>query len=496
MSYSALFPATTSQTLEGRLAAYASLYVPALLAWVFSFDPLLSFGIAWAGSWGILWMSMTGRVRPLPGDRTWMQQLFRPLFLSQIMFFGLFCLGPVFYMWDLVATGGIVYGIEGEIRRTAAAQRYYVLGHAAFVHGILALMDYRHSGEWSVEAPVSMTRLFLYAAGGALALFFVFANFPGLGQFAGKCQYLFVAAAILSFAYAVREGSVLEFIVAGALYGFVLFEVILSGWKHQIILVIGLLLVALFPTYKRTVGVAGAVIAIMFVTLLPAYNNVFRQLSWQENMSPQQAAQFAFDRATSGQMDVGRVSWQFLTNRLTTVSLFTDYMESVPGQRPYYGFTTVEQAAYALIPRVFWPGKPNTEELVMERVYSNTNVRAGSRVSAKPLIVVDGYLAGGWIGVLLSCLALGGVASVASRWAEHWFGGYEIGSQLVFTGLFARVLFVASFEFLFNALFWSFVLMGVLAAGLWLTGFLMWRPGPRSSPRAPTPTSSSASIRV
>jgi len=496
MSYSALLGASSSQTLEGRFAAYAMLYVPALLAWLFAFDPLLSFGIAWAGSWWILWMSMSGRIRPLPGDRPWAEQLFRPLFLSQIMFFGLFCLGPVFYMWDLVAAGGGLQGIGEEIQRTAAAQRYYVLGHAAFVHGILALMDYRRSGEWSVEVPIPMTRLFIYAAGGAFTCYFLFENIPGLGQFTGKFLYLFVVAVILGFAYAIRNGSVLDVLMAGGVYGFILIEVILSGWKHQIILVVGLLLLALFPAYKRTVGVAGVVIAIAFVTLLPAYNSVFRQLSWQENMNPQRAAQVAFDRATSGQMDLGRVSWRFLTSRLTTVSLFTDYMESVPSQRPFYGLTTAEQAVYAIIPGVLWPSKPNTEELVMERVYQNTSVRSSSSVSAKPLIVVDGYLAGGWIGVLLSCLALGGVASVASRWAERWFGGYEVGSQLVFTGLFARVLFVASFEFLFNALFWSFVLMALLALGLWLTGVLMWGPGHRSSQQVATSAPNSPSMRV
>nr|WP_251961507.1 hypothetical protein [Salinibacter ruber] len=457
--------------------------MPALLAWVFAFDPQLSFGIAWVGSWWILWMSMTGRIRPLPADRTWDQQLFRPLFLSQIMFFGLFCLGPVFYMWDLVAGGGVVQEIGAEIQRTAAAQRYYVLGHAAFVHGVLALMDYRRSGEWSVEIPISMTRFFLYATGGAFTCYFLFANIPGLGQFAIKCQYLFVVGVILAFAYAVRNGAMLDLLVSGGLYGFILIQVLLSGWKHQIILVIGLLLLALYPAYKRTIGLTGGVLVIVFITLLPAYNSIFRQLSWQENMDPQQAAQLAFNRATSGEVDIGRVSWQFLTTRLTTVSLFTDYIQSVPAQRPHYGFKTVEQAAYSVIPGVFWPSKPNTERLVMERVHPNTDIRPGSRVSAKPLIVPDGYLAGGWVGVLLACFVLGSVASIASRYAERWFGGYEIGSQLVFTGLFARVLFVASFEFLFNALVWSFVLMGILAFGLWLTGVLRSRSDHRSTRR-------------
>jgi hypothetical protein len=418
---------------------------------------------------------MTGRVRPLPDDRPWTQQLFRPLFLSQVMFFGLICLGPIFYLWDLAATGSVVATVESEIRRTAAAQRYYVLGHAAFVHGLLALMDYRRSGEWALNVRVPMARIFLYGAAGALVFAVLFGVVPGLGQFAGKFRYLFVVASILGFAYALRKGNTAMMIVGGALYGYIFLEVLLSGWKHQIILVVGLLLLALFSTYKRTVGVAGVVLALSFVTLLPAYNSVFRQLNWQENVNAQQAAQVAFNRVTSGKIDIGNASWRFLSNRLTTVSLFTDYIQDVPGRRPHYGLSTVKQAVVAIIPGVLWPAKPNTEERVMQRVYENTSIRPGSRVSAKPLIVIDGYLAGGWIGVFLACFVLGGVASMASRYAERWFGGYEIGGQLIFTGLFARVLFVASFEFLFSALFWSFVLMALLAFGFWSVGVLRWQ---------------------
>jgi hypothetical protein len=344
--------------------------------------------------------------------------------------------------------------------------------------------------------PTSMARLFLYAAAGALTAHFLFANIPGLGQFAGKLRYLFVVATILGLAYAIRNGSTLDFVAAGALYGFILIEVIMSGWKHQIILVVGLLLLALFPTYKRTVGTAGIILIIIFATLLPAYNEVFRQLNWQRQTNPERAAQIAFDRVISGEVDIGRESWRFLSNRLTTVGLFTDYIESVPNRRPFYGFTTIEQAVYAVVPRVLWSSKPNTEELVSERVHQNTRIRSNIRVSAKPLIVVDGYLAGGWIGVLLSCLVLGGVASVASRCGEYWFGGYEIGSQLIFTGLFTSILFVASFEFLLNALFWSFVLMALLAFGLWLTGVLVWGPGHRSSQQVATSAPSSPSMRV
>jgi len=452
---------------------YLLLYLPAAVAWIGTFDPVLSFASAWIGSWWILWVSMTGRVQPLPSDRTWAQQLFRPLFLSQVMFFGLFCLGPVFYMWDLTATGGAQMAVGNEIQRTAAAQRYYVLGHAAFVHGILLLMDYRRSGEWTLGLQIPLPKLFLYGVGGFLAAMVLFGALPGVGQFVIKFRDLFVVSALLACAYAVRRGHLPLAIPSALLCGYILFEALLSGWKHQTILVVGLFLVLLYPKYKKTVIVGGSIIVIAFVTLLPAYNSVFRDLNWSGNVEAQEAAQEAFDRVVSGEINVEAASWSFLEGRLSTVSLFTDYIQSIPDRNPYYGVSMVQQAMYSVIPRVLWPSKPNTEEVVMQRVLENTYIRSSSSVSAKPLIVPDGYMAGGGVGVWVACFLLGCVASIASRLAERWFGGYEVGGQLVYTGLFARNLFTSSFEFLFNALLWSFVLMGVIAVGLWLAGVLL-----------------------
>jgi hypothetical protein len=390
------------------------------------------------------------------------------------MFFGLFCLGPVFYMWDLTATGGAQMAVGNEIQRTAAAQRYYVLGHAAFVHGILLLMDYRRSGEWTLRLQIPLPKLFLYGAGAFLAAMTIFGALPGLGQFIIKFRDLFVVSALLACAYSVRRGHLPVAIPSALLCGYILFEVLLSGWKHQIILVVGLFLVLLYPKYKKTVIVGGSIIVIAFVTLLPAYNSIFRELNWGRDVDAQKAAQEAFDRVVSGEMGLKAASWSFLKGRLSTVRLFTDYIESIPDRNPYYGFTTVQQAMYSVIPRVLWPSKPNTEEVVMQRVLESTYIRSSSSVSAKPLIVPDGYIAGGGVGVWLACFLLGSVTSLASRLAERWLGGYEVGGQLVYTGLFAWNLFTSSFEFLLNALFWSFVLMGVITVGLWLTGML-WR---------------------
>ena len=488
-------PNTSSRTMRRQAAStdwlpYVGLYVPALVAWMLVPAPVVSYGVAWAGSGWILWLSMTGRVRPLPGDRTWDEQLFRPLFLTQGMFAAYLCLSSVFYVWDVVALGGgelVGAGAATDIEYLAAAQRYSVLGHAALVHGILATMDYRRSGEWTITLDLPRPRLFLAAGVGAVVAGFVVGQLPGLGQFVGKLRALAAVAGILGFAYALREGDFLMMVLGVGLYGWILVESLLSGWKEAPIVAVGLLLIALYPTYKRATVVAGVGAVVVLVSLLPAYNATFRQLNWERGVPAEEAAQEAIERIESGQVDPSETAWGFLTGRLTLVNMVAQYVEHTPEQRPYYGLSIVTQGVRAVIPKALWPDKPATERIVMERVYENRVVSPASSTSAKPPVIADGYLSGGALGVFLVCFVLGCVAGSASRMAERWFDGYEVGGQIVYVGLFGAALLTASIEYLMNTLFWSFVLMALLAGGLWLSGLLH-----RTNPRTARPSSAPA----
>jgi len=80
-------------------------------------------------------------------------------------------------------------------------------------------------------------------------------------------------------------------------------------------------------------------------------------------------------------------------------------------------------------------------------------------VSAKPPLVTDGYLSGGPVGVLVLFLLLGAFAEWAAAKAEDWFGGYQVGTCLIFTGLFQVLWRPNCFEFLLNSLVWSTVFM-------------------------------------
>jgi hypothetical protein len=203
---------------------------------------------------------------------------------------------------------------------------------------------------------------------------------------------------------------------------------------------------------------------------------VVRGLNWQGNVEASEAAEVALERVLSNDTPMAKVNWRFLTNRFSEIGMFTDYIDYVPEERPYYGLTLVGHGAMGIVPRVVWSGKPDMERLAMERVYEAGVVEEYSSVSAKPKLVVDAYLSGGTFGVFLGCLLYGMLASWASRLAERWFGGYLLGSGLVYTALFKVFWLTNSVEYFFNTVFWSFLLMAFLFGGGRLLGILVPAP--------------------
>jgi hypothetical protein len=155
-------------------------------------------------------------------------------------------------------------------------------------------------------------------------------------------------------------------------------------------------------------------------------------------------------------------NWDFLTYRLSEIDMFTKYVESTPEKVDYYGTQILKQSAIVLVPRVFWPSKPVTEDLVMQRVYDAGVVNRNSDVSAKPAFIVDAYLSYGSIGIFICLFAYGAIAQIISQKCEYLFGGYTLGTALIFSGLFQIMWRGLSFEFLINAVFWSYITMLVI----------------------------------
>ncbi len=130
------------------IAKYILLYIPWLLAILFNAYPVLSYLIAWLGSFFIFYVTLSGKVQELPTDRRIADQLMRPLFLVQIVFAGFMCCTSFFYFLDVMGyedfhkSQSLVLLNQTRLDYTAQCQRYYCLAHAAFVTGVLTFMNY------------------------------------------------------------------------------------------------------------------------------------------------------------------------------------------------------------------------------------------------------------------------------------------------------------------------------------------------------------------
>src|ERR1700744_3223669 len=117
------------------------LFVPWLLSLALSSNYELSYFIAWLGSFLILFLLLTGWVKPLPCDLTVSEQLMRPIFLVQIIFAGYMACTSIFYFMDALGYQDFkklsyVLPDQARVQLSAQCQRFYCLGHAAFVTGI------------------------------------------------------------------------------------------------------------------------------------------------------------------------------------------------------------------------------------------------------------------------------------------------------------------------------------------------------------------------
>ncbi len=126
---------------------YIYLYLPWVLSIIIP-HAQTSFLVAWIGSFFIFYITMTGKIKSVPIDVSFSQQILRPLFLLQIIFAGYMACSSIFYFLDSIGYTYFSYtGTYNAINKAtpqtiAACQQYYVLGHAALAHAILLAMNY------------------------------------------------------------------------------------------------------------------------------------------------------------------------------------------------------------------------------------------------------------------------------------------------------------------------------------------------------------------
>lgn len=458
---------------------YLFLYAPFLLALLFESKPHVSYLVAYAGSYFIFYLSYSGHLKKLPNDLPITEQLLRPIFLLQIIFAGYMACTSIFYYLNAL---GFQYGnyvgskfFRGDIVYTAIAkvQTYYVLGHAAFVHGILVAMRYPIEKKHTLFTH-SMSNLLLAISLICLPLSYAFGRIGGLNQFSVQLSGLSFVAGTIALAFSLREKKKTNILIAGTLFGINLIQALGSGFKEPIIISVLLLGVYLFPVYgKKVVPIFGVLLVALFF-ILPTFINNFRQLA-ASGYTAMEARDQSIDVLLEDENLVTNLqddNWAFLTMRLSEMDMFIKYVNSTPYYVPYYRFTLVQQAFKTLVPRALWSSKPDMEMQVMERVYKSGVIVRGTQVSAKPAFIVDCYLSAGMLGIVIGLFLYGYIAQWIANKAEEYFAGYFLGTAVIFAGLFQIFWRGNSLEFMFNAIFWSFITMYIIYVILKARGIL------------------------
>ena len=439
------------------------LFIPFFISLAFTSVPEVSYLIAWSGSFFIILVSFLGFIRPFSESGKILDKPMRPLVLTHLIFSGYMAISSIFYFlrvtghYYLVKDEFAVVDV-GELLLVAECQRYYCLGHAAFVVGLFINMNYKFEPRYKIEVvnisgfTLSLTYFF------SILVFFV-QLMPGLSQFSMLFSGLSVVASVISLAYAIPEGKPIQIAIAGFLFITNEINALTSGWKEAVIVPIIMLGTYLYPSYKKSVTFAIPVVLGVYFYFIPTYNNIIRNLSWSGELDGKSAALVAVESLRNGDEDVADNNWEFLTGRLSEISMFTIYVKEVPKNMDYFGSKIIEQALVNIIPRFLFPEKPVTEILVMERVVAVGVISELSIVSAKPPPIADGYMSGGIVGVFFTCFLIGAFASWASSKAEYLFGNYLFGSGLIYTGLFQILWRGNCFEFMANSLFWGTIVM-------------------------------------
>jgi len=444
------------------------LYLPWCLSLLLSNSPSTAYFIAWLGSFLIFYLTLSGKIVPLPDDRSFSEQIMRPIIFVQIIFAGYTCCTSIFYLLDTYGYDNfraptVLFVVDQtKLYYIAKCQQYYCLGHAALVSGMILFMRYPIKPKFKVESG-SIANLLLLAALVALPFSIICSKIPGFSQFSNQFTSLSFIAGTLALAFAIPLKKVANTIISLLLYFSNFYAALTSGYKEPIILSVLVLGIFLYPSYKKLITIIFVPALFLLFYILPTYAGIFRQSAWAEGASVEDASQLALDAALNSGDNTTDTNWTFLVYRLSEIDKFTGFVQSTPEKIDFYGFDLLKQSLIAIVPRIFWPSKPITEDLVMQRVYDAGVVNKNSQVSAKPAFIVDAYLSGGGFGVFLSLFIYGALAQVISQKAEQLFGGYLLGTALIFSGLFQIFWRGLSFEFIVNTVFWAYISMLLLA---------------------------------
>jgi len=267
----------------------------------------------------------------------------RPIFLVQIIFAGYMSFSSIFYFLNLLGyedfhkVNNAYFVIDQQkVELTALCQRYYVLGHAAFVTGITVFMKYPVKKKYHIEQEKLANILFITAII-TLPVSLLFLRISGLQQFYFQFSSLSFIAGTLALAFAIPLKKIWNTIFCVVLYMSNFYQALISGFKEPIIISVLVLGIFLYPNYKKTVILIFVPVLLLLFVFLPTYNTVFRQNNWADDVDADDAYKIALDATIKSEQSGDDSNWGFLVYRLSEVDMFTEFVQSTPSNIDYYG---------------------------------------------------------------------------------------------------------------------------------------------------------------
>jgi len=447
---------------------YKKILILIPLAWclaeLLAYDPVLSYAIAWLGSFFIFYLSLYSAFRYHQQDLPLHQQIMRPLILIQIIFAGFMCCSSIFYVADhlgygyISANGNALFLTNPKTELIARCQRLALLAHIGLVYGLIIGINNQQAIKYHLVKPGAhfLIKCCLISFG----LTFLLNTFPALIQFKYNLIYISISAGTLIFLGGILNKSLPNFLFGSLVCSLNFIQASLSGYKEAIIVQLILLLFLLFPHYKKATCILLIPILYACIYILPTFSVVIRAQSWINKKSEKEASLAAMETFFNNDKAdyIVENNWKFLTNRFSEIEMFSQFVAQTPSQRPY-SWQILSNSLQALIPKALWQEKPSTEALAMQRVYAYGVIQKASAASAKTRPIVDAYLIGGPIAIFMAMLLYGLTAQWLCQTAERLFGGYQLGCIVIFNGIFQQLWRGNTFEFLFNNICYGYLLM-------------------------------------
>ena len=442
----------------------AILFLPSLIGILWQDEPSISLAWSLAGSFLIAAFALSPGFREADDSLPLTRQLLRPFFMFHFFFIGNHVVGGAFYALNNAGSGfwTPVDPSEYGIALNATAQELMLLAHASTTAGMkLAGLRYERPNYHVQYLPPYSLLIFSFVCLGV-------GNMLGSGltfrNFSQKILQIASTAVLVEIAFATAQRYIRNLLVALVLLIITLLSQILSGWRGLALWTMVSLCALLYPLMPRRVLLVGAVFALFWAFYLHPFGTALRPLIWRQQLDARTAATISMDVALNMSLEqrLDHVS-TMMVGRANELYQFEKYLIYVPETRSYFGFDLAQEALIGLVPRVIWPEKPDLERLTMERVYQAGIVSEQSDVSAKSNFYQDAYLSWGWPAVIFASVLFGFIAIFISRTCERLFGGYEIGTCLIFTSLFASgFYFTPNFPFFVGIVASSVLLMFVL----------------------------------